>query len=297
MKTLMKKQRRPADVALPRYHQRAPQLLYEPARLLVSHLESPGSRDPSPLRLLLDVSEALQELAVRARPGVTTGQAELAARLHALGETDPPLAFEAMVEVRSPASTRKYTARKWLATPAGFPSKDAAVVGGNVMTSQRVVDVILRAFNYCAASQGDCNNLTFGNDSFGYYETIAGGAGAGPGWHGRSGVHTHMTNTRITDPEILERRYPVVLRQFSLRKGSGGAGKWRGGDGVVRELEFTVPLQVSVLTERRVHSPYGLAGGHSGEPGRNLLIKGGGDGGKRTINLGGKCTVKRLILR
>ncbi|KAI9183555.1 hypothetical protein H9P43_004473 [Blastocladiella emersonii ATCC 22665] len=172
------------------------------------------------------------------------------------------------------------------------PSKDAAVVGGNVMTSQRVVDVVLRAFNYCAASQGDCNNLTFGNDSFGYYETIAGGAGAGPGWHGRSGVHTHMTNTRITDPEILERRYPVVLRQFSLRKGSGGAGKWRGGDGVVRELEFTVPLQVSVLTERRVHSPYGLAGGHSGEPGRNLLIKGGGDGGKRTINLGGKCTVK-----
>ncbi|ORZ36114.1 Hydantoinase B/oxoprolinase-domain-containing protein [Catenaria anguillulae PL171] len=175
------------------------------------------------------------------------------------------------------------------------PSDAAAVVGGNVMTSQRVVDVILRAFQYCAASQGDCNNLTFGvpasqndgSDGFGFYETIAGGAGAGPTWDGRSGVHTHMTNTRITDVEIMERRYPVILRQFSLRSGSGGDGKHRGGDGVVREFEFTIPLQVSILSERRVHAPYGMHGGKPGRPGQNLLVKRGG----RTVNLGGKNSV------
>jgi 5-oxoprolinase (ATP-hydrolysing) len=137
------------------------------------------------------------------------------------------------------------------------------VVGGNVQTSQRVTDVILKAFRYvsvdnirfgyfyfedvtwfidsraCAASQGCMNNLTFGNSSMGYYETIAGGAGAGPTWHGCSAVHTHMTNTRITDPEILEKRYPVILRQFSVRRGSGGEGCYKGGDGIIRELEFT----------------------------------------------------------
>ncbi|KAJ3359215.1 hypothetical protein HDU91_004984, partial [Kappamyces sp. JEL0680] len=121
------------------------------------------------------------------------------------------------------------------------PSETAAVVGGNVLTSQRICDVVFRAFNACAASQGCCNNLTFGKDArddaegFGYYETIAGGSGAGKSWHGRSGVHTHMTNTRITDPEILERRYPVILREFSIRDGSGGVGLFNGGNGVVRE--------------------------------------------------------------
>lgn len=118
------------------------------------------------------------------------------------------------------------------------PSATAAVVGGNVLTSQRVTDVVLKAFKACAASQGCMNNLTFGDATMGYYETIAGGAGAGPTWTGCSAVHTHMTNTRITDPEILEKRYPVILRQFSIRRGSGGAGKFFGGDGVVRELEF-----------------------------------------------------------
>lgn len=111
------------------------------------------------------------------------------------------------------------------------PSTEAAVVGGNVLTSQRVVDVILKAFGVVAASQGCMNNFTFGNDRFGYYETIAGGAGASPTWDGQTGVHTHMTNTRITDPEILERRYPILLREFSIRHGSGGAGRHRGGDG------------------------------------------------------------------
>lgn len=119
------------------------------------------------------------------------------------------------------------------------PSAGAAVVGGNVLTSQRVTDVVLKAFKACAASQGCMNNLTFGDETMGYYETIAGGAGAGGTWHGCSAVHTHMTNTRITDVEILERRYPVIVRQFSIRKGSGGIGLYHGGDGVIRELEFT----------------------------------------------------------
>lgn len=152
------------------------------------------------------------------------------------------------------------------------PSEKAAVVGGNVQTSQRIVDVILKAFNACAASQGCMNNVIFGNDNFGYYETIGGGAGAGPSWHGASGVHTHMTNTRITDPEILETRYPVILREFSLRKNSGGDGKYHGGDGLIREFEFLTELTLSLLTERRVYAPYGMAGGSPGAKGENIFI-------------------------
>ncbi|KAF6269743.1 5-oxoprolinase, ATP-hydrolyzing [Rhinolophus ferrumequinum] len=167
------------------------------------------------------------------------------------------------------------------------PSPEAAVVGGNVLTSQRVVDVILGAFGACAASQGCMNNVTLGNAHMGYYETVAGGAGAGPGWHGRSGVHSHMTNTRITDPEILESRYPVILRRFELRLGSGGRGRFRGGDGVVRELQFREEALLSVLTERRAFQPYGLHGGEPGARGLNLLIRKDG----RTVNLGGKTSV------
>ena len=141
------------------------------------------------------------------------------------------------------------------------PGSEAAVVGGNVLTSQRVVDVILKAFSACAASQGCMNNVTFGDETFGYYETIAGGAGAGPSWHGRSGVHTHMTNTRITDVEIMERRYPILVREFGLRPNSGGAGAFRGGDGTVRELLFRRRIHLSLLTERRTRAPYGMAGG------------------------------------
>jgi 5-oxoprolinase (ATP-hydrolysing) len=164
------------------------------------------------------------------------------------------------------------------------PSEQAAVAAGNVLTSQRLTDVILKAFGVCAGSQGCMNNLTFGNANFGYYETIGGGAGAGPGWHGQSGVHTHMTNTRITDPEILESRYPVLLREFSLRHGSGGEGLYRGGDGLIREIEFLKPLQVAILSERRVYAPYGMAGGEPGALGKNLYFK--GDGAE--IDLGGK---------
>ncbi|PVU85562.1 hypothetical protein BB559_006947 [Furculomyces boomerangus] len=161
------------------------------------------------------------------------------------------------------------------------PSIQCAVVGGNVLTSQRVVDVVFKAFSACAASQGCTNNFTFGVPpetmedgsvlkGWGYYETIAGGHGAGPGWHGKSGVHTHITNTRITDPEILERRYPVLLREFSIRKNSGGLGQFNGGDGCIRDVEFLTRLQVSLLSERRVFAPYGLFGGEDGKKGLNL---------------------------
>jgi 5-oxoprolinase (ATP-hydrolysing) len=182
------------------------------------------------------------------------------------------------------------------------PSEGAAVVGGNVLTSQRITDVVLKAFQACAASQGDCNNLTFGYGGhvegkghvkgFGYYETIAGGSGAGPHWDGTSGVHTHMTNTRITDAEIFERRYPVLLREFSIREGSRGLGEYEGGDGVVRDIEFRVPVQVSILSERRVYHPYGMAGGEHAKCGLNLWIRKVKDSKDdterfRTINLGG----------
>ena len=164
------------------------------------------------------------------------------------------------------------------------PSPEAAVVGGNVLTSQRVTDVILKAFGVAAASQGCMNNFTFGNERFGYYETVGGGAGAGPTWHGQTGVHTHMTNTRITDPEILERRYPLLLRQFAIRRGSGGSGKFRGGDGLVREVEFLEPLNMAILSERRVFSPYGMEGGGPGAKGENIFIRQDG----RELYIGGK---------
>jgi len=193
------------------------------------------------------------------------------------------------------------------------PSKTAAVCGGNVLTSQRIVDVVLKAFDACAASQGCTNNLTFGaggkhkdgqtTAGWGYYETIAGGSGAGPGWHGTSGVHTHITNTRIGDVEILERRYPVVLHRFGIRPDSGGKGQWRGGDGVIREIEVLQELQVSMLSERRTRQPYGMDGGEPGALGRNTWVKKAreGDGDypegvegepePRRINIGGKATI------
>jgi len=168
------------------------------------------------------------------------------------------------------------------------PSDKAAVVGGNVLTSQRITDVVLTAFQACACSQGCMNNLTFGDRTFGYYETIAGGSGAGPTWNGTSGVQCHMTNTRMTDPEIFEQRYPVLLHRFGLRKGSGGAGKHKGGDGVIREIEFRKPVTVSILSERRVHAPRGLLGGKDGARGVNYLVKVDG----RRLYLGGKNTVQ-----
>lgn len=156
------------------------------------------------------------------------------------------------------------------------PESPAAVAGGNVETSMRIADVVLAALSAQAASQGTMNNLTFGDDGFGYYETICGGAGAGPGFPGADAVHSHLTNTRITDVEVLERRHAVLVREFSLRRGSGGAGRFRGGDGVIRAIEFLRPMQAAILSERRILAPFGLAGGLAGMPGRNRLHRKGG---------------------
>ncbi|WP_068138324.1 hydantoinase B/oxoprolinase family protein [Roseimaritima ulvae] len=151
-----------------------------------------------------------------------------------------------------------------------------AVVAGNVETSQRVVDVLLGALGLAAASQGTMNNVLIGDDSFGYYETICGGSGATAQAAGADAVHTHMTNTRITDPEVLESRYPVRLWQFRIRQGSGGDGRWPGGNGVVRKWEFLRPLTLSLLTGRRQgHQPYGVAGGQPGKSGINWLQRSG----------------------
>jgi len=157
------------------------------------------------------------------------------------------------------------------------PPAGAAVVGGNVETSQRVVDVLLAALGVSAAAQGTMNNLCFGNSDFAYYETICGGTGAGETVSGADAIHSHMTNTRITDAEVLERRYPVILREFSVRAGSGGAGLQRGGDGARRVLEFRDSVHVSLLAQRRATAPFGLAGGGEGSPGRTFLVAAGSD--------------------
>ena len=152
-----------------------------------------------------------------------------------------------------------------------------AVVGGNVEISQRLTDTLLKAFGVMAASQGTMNNVLFGNKNFGYYETLCGGCGAGNGFHGASAVHHHMTNTRITDPEILEHRYPVRLDEFRIREHSGGKGKWNGGNGIVRKITFLEPVNLSVLTQRRKEGPFGLKGGESGKPGRQQVIRKNGE--------------------
>ncbi len=157
------------------------------------------------------------------------------------------------------------------------PEKCPAVVGGNVEISMRLTDTILKAFGVIAASQGTMNNTLFGNSNFGYYETICGGCGAGEDFHGASAVHHHMTNTRITDPEILEHRYPVRLNEFSIRNNSGGEGKWNGGDGITRRLTFLEAVNLSVLTQRRASGPYGLKGGKDGLPGNQKVIRKNGD--------------------
>lgn len=164
--------------------------------------------------------------------------------------------------------------------PTGFlspvfpddPARCPAVVGGNVETSQRLADVLLEALGLSANGPGTMNNFLFGNDRFGYYETISGGSGAGPHHRGGSGRHVHMTNTAITDPEILEHRFPVRLTRYELRRGSGGNGTHDGGDGVIREIQFLEALTVSFLTERRTTQPSGLDGGFPGLSGSQTRI-------------------------
>jgi 5-oxoprolinase (ATP-hydrolysing) len=179
------------------------------------------------------------------------------------------------------------------------PSPNRAVCAGNTQTSQRLVDLLLKAFRAAAASQGDMNCFGFFGRAgpivpgqplprlvYQYGETMAGGSGAGPGWHGASGVQVHMTNTRTTDVEVIEKRFPVIIREFSIREGSGGRGKWNGGCGIVRDVECRVPLMFSLVTERRVHRPYGMCGGEPGQPGANYWVQKGEDGDYTWLNIG-----------
>lgn len=156
------------------------------------------------------------------------------------------------------------------------PEFPAAVVAGNVETSQAITDTLFGALRVMAAAQGTMNNFTFGNDTIQYYETVCGGAGAGPGFEGASAVHTHMTNSRLTDPEILELRYPVILRRFLIRNGSGGAGQSNGGNGVIREIEFRESMDACILSTRRRTLPFGIEGGMAGKPGVNWVRRANG---------------------
>jgi 5-oxoprolinase (ATP-hydrolysing) len=157
------------------------------------------------------------------------------------------------------------------------PRPGAAVVAGNVETSQVIVDVLYGVLGALAASQGTMNNFTFGDATHQYYETICGGAGAGPDFCGASAVQTHMTNSRLTDPEVLETRFPVLVESFSIRRGSGGDGLRRGGDGVERRIQFLAPLTAAVLANRRSTRPFGILGGADGLPGANWVERADGE--------------------
>jgi N-methylhydantoinase B len=151
------------------------------------------------------------------------------------------------------------------------PTYPAAVVAGNVETSQTIVDALYGALGVMAASQGTMNNFTFGNEKYQYYETICGGSGAGTDFHGTDAVHTHMTNSRLTDPEVLETRYPVIVESFSIRENSGGKGKYSGGNGVVRKIKFLESMTANILSGHRLVPPFGLNGGSPGKVGNNWI--------------------------
>jgi 5-oxoprolinase (ATP-hydrolysing) len=156
------------------------------------------------------------------------------------------------------------------------PRPPAATVAGNVETSQCITDAIYGALGVMAASQGTMNNFTFGDDRYQYYETVAGGSGAGDGFAGTAAVQTHMTNSRMTDPEVLELRFPVRVEEHSIRAGSGGAGRFRGGDGALRRVRFLAPMTAAILAGHRLVPPYGMAGGRSGEVGRSWVERADG---------------------
>ena len=156
------------------------------------------------------------------------------------------------------------------------PEYPAAVVAGNVETSQCMTDALYGALGVMGASQGTMNNFTFGNDVYQYYETICGGSGAGPDFDGTAAVHTHMTNARLTDPEVLEWRFPVRLESFSIRQGSGGEGRQNGGDGTLRKMRFLEGMTAGILASHRIVPPYGMAGGDNGQVGKTWVERNDG---------------------
>jgi 5-oxoprolinase (ATP-hydrolysing) len=235
-------------------------------------------------RLLIDFEGTGSESPgnLNANPGIVTAAVMYTIRC-AIGDT-MPLNSGVMraVDLKIP---------RGILNPQGTgPAEDwPAVAGGNVETSQRIVDVLWGALGLAAASQGTMNNFLFGNNRFGYYETIGGGTGASPLGPGADAVHCHMTNTRLTDVEVLESRYPVRVMRFGIRRGSGGVGKYPGGCGMVRELMALEPLDVSLVTSRRVNpGPYGLSQGGPGLLGENWLI----DHDLREIKLDGACQLR-----
>jgi 5-oxoprolinase (ATP-hydrolysing) len=156
------------------------------------------------------------------------------------------------------------------------PHYPAAVVSGNVETSSCITNALYGALGAMAASQGTMNNFTFGNDTYQYYETVSGGSGAGEGFHGTDVVQTNMTNSRLTDPEVLEFRFPVRLDSYSIRAGSGGNGRWHGGNGGVRKVRFLESMTASILSNNRIHAPFGMADGEPGATGHNYVIRADG---------------------
>ncbi len=245
--------------------------------------------DPARGRLIVDFSESAEQVAgsLNAVAAITYSATFYVLRCLLPEEAAPTAGLMRPVDLRL---------RERTVVDARPP---AAVAGGNVETSQRIVDTLLRAFAQIlpdripAASSGTMNNLTIGGidprngQSYAYYETIAGGSGARPVSHGVSGVHTHMTNSLNTPVEALEYAYPFRVRQYRYRKNSGGSGQHRGGDGLVREIELLGPAQVTILSERRVFAPYGLNGGSEGAKGRSVLIENG-----RERELPGKCNLQ-----
>ncbi|MCH9815973.1 MAG: hydantoinase B/oxoprolinase family protein, partial [Actinomycetia bacterium] len=164
--------------------------------------------------------------------------------------------------------------------PAGSmlaPQYPAAVVAGNVETSQAITNALFGALGVIASAQDTMNNLTFGDQTQQYYETICGGTGAGPTFDGTAAVQSHMTNSRLTDPEVLEIRFPVLVDSFSIRPNTGGSGQHVGGDGVDRRLRFTAPMDFAILSNRRTTAPFGLAGGDAAAPGRNWIVRADGE--------------------
>jgi 5-oxoprolinase (ATP-hydrolysing) len=178
------------------------------------------------------------------------------------------------------------------------PDDCPAVAGGNVEVSQKLVDLVLSAFERVACSQGTMNNVTFGNQSYSHYETIGGGAGAKIGQEGTSAVQVHMTNTAITDPEILESRFPVRLLSFKIRTSSGGTGAWKGGNGIEREYIFEEASTLNLLTQNRKEGANGMAGGAPGKPGEQFVIR--KNGGRENLSSVQSLTMNpgdRLIIR
>jgi 5-oxoprolinase (ATP-hydrolysing) len=181
--------------------------------------------------------------------------------------------FRVMVEDDIPMNAGCLRPIKIIVPPRTMltPEYPAAVVAGNVEVSQAVTNCLFGALGALSAAQGTMNNLNFGNARYQYYETICSGSPAGPGFNGTDAVHTHMTNTRLTDPEVLEFRYPVLLEDFHIRSGSGGQGKWHAGDGIERTIRFLEQMECTLLTGHRRVRPFGLAGGDAGQVGQNSV--------------------------